>query len=361
MKILHFIYGLSLGGAESFIRNCIEALADEYYEWHFAIQNSEVTNLYFAQNIPSNNIHILPLFTHNPIGQYRAFMRLLETERFDVVHIHANSLINPIPLICCLFSGQRFVIHSHSTSINHGIISNIIHAINRKWLSRIRSNTIKRAACSQDAGRWMFGKREFIVINNAIDIVHFTFNEISRTLIREKYGIAKDAFVLGTVGRMVEAKNYPFIISLFYQLKKIVPSSILLLVGDGPLKGNIEKQASILGNSVIFAGAQNDTAPYYSAMDCFLAPSYFEGLSIVTIEAQASGLDVVVSTSLPCEVNVSGEIQRLSLNETTEKWINAILLPTTSFNNRIQRGLKLQNCSYDLPFLHSNLLNIYKK
>lgn len=91
MKILHFIYGLTLGGAESFIRSCMKALNADCIEWHFAIQNPSVTNQFFKDNVTPGNIHILPSFTKNPLVQFRALSKLIKTNQFDIVHIHANA------------------------------------------------------------------------------------------------------------------------------------------------------------------------------------------------------------------------------------------------------------------------------
>lgn len=358
-KILHFIYGLSLGGAESFIRSCMLALANENIEWHFALQNPAVTNQFFKQNVSSGSIHLLPPFTRHPIGQYRALATLIRMEHFDVVHIHANALINPIPIHCCIKHNQKFVVHSHNTSTNHGLICHIVHSVNKMWLRW--SNTTTRAACSIGAGRWMFKDRNFTVINNAIDINSYIFNKQARVQIRKKYGITDEAYVIGTVGRMVEAKNYPFIISIFREFLRLKPAARLLLVGDGPLRDDIEKMASDLGNSVIFAGSQQDTAPFYSAMDCFIAPSLFEGLPIAIVEAQASGINIVVSDAIPDEVNVSGGVKKLSLSTPIDKWLGLLKQDKTSDNKRMDRGLKLRNCKFDLPYLVDTLKSLYMK
>lgn len=359
MKVLHFIYGLALGGAESFIRSCMIAMKDRDIDWHFALQNPVVTNRFFTENVSVGNIHLLPSFTRNPIGLYRALTKLIKSEQFDVVHIHANALINPIPLIACLVCGQRFVIHSHNTATNNGFVCRVIHGMNKSWLAFNKSAI--RVACSQSAGQWMFGRKAYSVVNNAIDINHYIFNEQSRAEIRSRYGIADNAYVIGSVGRMVEAKNLPFMISLFRNYLKLNPSARFLLVGDGPLKGNIEKLAADLGNKIIFVGPQQETAPFYSAMDCFIAPSLFEGLPVVMVEAQASGVNIVVSDAIPEEVNVSGLINRLSLSEPTEVWLNLLAHPCATNQERKERGLKLLNCKFNLPFLAETLSDIYSE
>lgn len=359
MKILHFIYGLSLGGAESFIRSCMQSFVKDDVEWHFALQNPEITNIFFAENVISDRIHYLPPFNRNPIGQYRALSRLLKAEHFDVVHIHANALINTVPLICCIRRRQKFVIHSHSISTNHGLLCRMIHGINKTWLRC--SKAAVRVACSTQAGEWMFGDSPFIVINNAIDINKYVFNKLSRCKIRDRFAIPEDAFVIGTVGRMVEAKNYPYIITLFRQYLRQNPSARALLVGDGPLRNIIEQQAADLGKRVIFAGPQQDTAPFYSAMDCFIAPSFFEGLSIVTVEAQASGANIVVSDAIPNEVNISGLVNKLSLSDPVEKWVELLASPEADPTTRVARGEKLRNSVFDLPYLAETLRSLYSK
>ena len=357
MKILHFIYGLTLGGAESFIRSCMKALNADCIEWHFAIQNPSVNNQFFKDNVTPGNIHILPSFTKNPLGQFRALSKLIKTNQFDIVHIHANALINPIPIICCMHLKQRFIIHSHNTATNRGAVCHAVHGVNKVWLQHCTH--VKRLACSEIAGRWMFGYKKFTVANNAIDVRNFIFNENGRTQVRSLYGITDDAYVIGTVGRMVEAKNYPFIIALFREYLKIDQSARLLLVGDGPLRGMLEKQTSDISQFVIFAGSQQNTVPFYSAMDCFIAPSFFEGLPIVTVEAQASGLNIIVSNAIPDEVNVSGLVNKLSLADPMEKWLSLLKQPKASNYERVIRGTNLLSCQFDLPYLAKTLRNVY--
>lgn len=294
------------------------------------------------------------------LDNYQTLSKLLKNEHFDVVHIHANALINPIPLICCIDNRQKFVIHSHNTPTNSGSVARMIHGFNKVWLRHCDS--ARRVACSENAGHWMFGDKDFKVVNNAVDIQSYIFNPDFRRDVRIKYGIPEETYVIGTVGRMVEAKNYPFIISLFRNLLTIPPHyAKLLLVGDGPLRHSIEQLASDMANLVIFAGAQQNTAPFYSAMDCFVAPSLFEGLPIATVEAQASGVNIVVSDAIPDDANVSGLVNKLSLADPMEKWLELLSMPKVTAAERIARGLKLHNCAFDLPHLAKTIKSIYLK
>lgn len=122
MKILHFIHGLNIGGAESFIRNEMNAMASmPDFKFEFAIQNPNITNSELLAMAGSENIHKLPSFPLNIIPQYKALSRLLKTNHYDVVHIHANALVNPVPIDVCKRLSQPAVIHSHSTENGGGI------------------------------------------------------------------------------------------------------------------------------------------------------------------------------------------------------------------------------------------------
>lgn len=94
-------------------------------------------------------------------------------------------------------------------------------------------------------------------------------------------------------------------------------------------------------------------------MDCFIAPSFFEGLPIVTVEAQASGLNIIVSNAIPDEVNVSGLVNKLSLADPMEKWLSLLKQPKASNYERVIRGTNLLSCQFDLPYLAKTLRNVY--
>lgn len=132
MRILHLIYGLNIGGAESFIRNEMEAMsiaqkgktdqaAKAGFEFDFAIQNPNITNTALANMAGADHIHMLPAFPRHVLSQSKALTRLLREGSYDVVHIHANALVNPVPIDVCKHLSQPAVIHSHSTENGGGI------------------------------------------------------------------------------------------------------------------------------------------------------------------------------------------------------------------------------------------------
>lgn len=180
-------------------------------------------------------------------------------------------------------------------------------------------------ACSNNAGRYLFPHKHFTVLNNAIDSKRFIFNEETRERVRKELGI-EGKYVIGNVGSLMAPKNHIFMLDIIEMMSRKDRDTVLLLVGDGPLRANIENSVRIrgLGDSVMFLGTRSDVADLLNAMDVFLFPSLYEGLGIAAIEAQASGLPVVCSDKIPQEANVTDLIEHLSLNESKEVWVDAL-------------------------------------
>lgn len=328
MKILHFIYGLHLGGAESFLLNIARKLNPDEYHFDFAIQDSNITNQSLADLIKDNgwNVYVLSKFTRSIIGQYRILKKILRENQYDYLHIHMNAAINPVPLIVSFLKieGLRIIVHSHNSSNNlGGFVGRLLHKINSRYL--INEDTIC-VACSDLAGKWMFGNRPFIQIDNAIDANSFGYNTTDRKSIRNELGISSSVDVIGSVARFVAAKNHKFMINWFAEYSTNHNNAVLLLVGDGKSFDSIKRMcdAKEISDKVIFTGPRTDINRLLSTMDCFLLPSLFEGFGIAAIEAQASGLHVVAADSVPSIINIKGHTSFLSLKSPYGNWNSVV-------------------------------------
>lgn len=348
VKVLHVIHGLNIGGAEGFIFNVIRSMSHEDYQFDFVIQNQNMGNLQMKEYIEGHGgkIFLITDFRKNLIKHISEYKEILKNG-YDYVHIHNNSLINPIPVIYGNKYGSKVILHSHNTSNGTGgRIGFFIHKINRKLF--IKKNTI-RVACGIEAGKWMHGKNNFIVLHNAVDLEKFKFSTSKREEIRRQLGI-KNELVIGHIGRFVPEKNQQFIIDFLVYAKKNHPEVNLkaILCGNGPLKESVEKYAHIngVGERIILTGNINNPDYYYSAFDCFVLPSLFEGLAFVAVEAQASGLPVVASSCNTPEIDITGNVKFLSLKDSFENWYSYIMSGLVS--DREQEGKKLINSDYDL-------------
>lgn len=253
------------------------------------------------------------------VFSYIKALYMLLKNRYDVVHIHGNSGTMLIETILAKMSGvKKIIVHCHSTACNHPIINRILTPI----MKCIATDFI---ACSNASGKWLY-KKNFIVLNNAIDLEKFQYNNLVRQKYRQELGI-KNEFVIGHVGTFNESKNHEFLIEVFKEIYKLDSKIKLLLIGGGPLFEDIKNKIYEfnLKDSVIFLGSRDDVENLYQVMDCFVFPSKWEGLGVVLIEAQASVLPCFVSTSVPKDAKVTDLIQYLSLKESSKVWAEKIL------------------------------------
>ena len=209
--------------------------------------------------------------------------------------------------------------------------------------------------CSELAGRWLFGDKlydegKIYLLNNAIDLHKFEYNEKIREEVRKELNIDEETFVMGHIGRFVTVKNHEFLLDVFHEIYKENKNSILVLAGQGPLKEKIEQKAKEmnLDKAVQFLGQRSDANRLYQAMDVFVLPSLYEGLPVVGVEAQAAGLLYVLSDDMTKETKVLETTTFLSLNEGAKKWADTIDNATKQFerknmlNEMAQKGFDIQ-------------------
>lgn len=237
---------------------------------------------------------------------------------YEVVHVHGNSASMVGELYIAKKKNVNVrIAHCHTNKCMHPFLNAICSPL--FW----KSYTVG-AAVSKDAGKWLYKRHKYTVLNNAIDTHGFSFDEYARERIRKRYNVDKGDIVFGHVGKIYAAKNHAFLIKLFNKILDFYPNAKLMLVGDGVLKSTIEKQVNLIGlsNKVIFTGMQNDTRKFYSAFDYYLFPSIYEGFPLAVLEAQVSGLYGLVSDAVPNEVNVSGNIKHIKLD--IDSWFSNI-------------------------------------
>ncbi len=366
MKILHFVYGLNLGGAESFIKNLLISFVNDGYDFEFVLQNQNITNEYFKdlyRQYKDTKFKFIPKFPKNSIAQYLTFSKIIKHNNYDMVHVHMNSFVNPIPIIVCHINKIPVIVHSHNTNnASGGNLGKFLHYINRTFFN-YKQNI--RIACGTEAGKWMFNNKTYRVIPNAIAIKSFLFNNEIRNNIRISLGIESDTHVIGIVGRLHPQKNHIRAINIFKEYHTIYPNSKLLIIGDGSLRTQLEDYVfKQIPNypSVIFLGAKQNVAPLYSAMDTLLFPSIYEGLGIVGIEAQAAGLSIVASDAIPQEMDISGHVSFLSLKKPDSYWVNELYhaITESTTNKRNKQGELVQKSNYSLEKLAETMRQQYK-
>lgn len=358
MRVLYFLRQLNIGGAETFAYNVLEKIDSEKYHIDFVVQDKKIKNTALQQLCENtqSNIYTIPAFEKNYLSSIYQCIKLIKKNRYDVVHYHANSLINMVPYYSCAITNTNLIIHSHNSSNNlGGNFGRCLHILNRKFLA---NKPIGRLACSDKAGNWMFGNKKYILINNGINIDKFKYSAQTGSKLRKKYNISESDIVIGHIGRFTKAKNHKFLIECFQKIARIKEAK-LVMVGDGPLLNDFKRK---YGNNpnIIFIGSIQNTSEFYSLFDMMIFPSFFEGLPFVLVEAQAAGLPVLASDFITNEVNVTKLIHYYSLENSSDLWANETLrILSANKNNRLMIGEQMKNTIFDSELTVKSLCNIY--
>ena len=345
------------GGLTTVMMNYWRAMDKSDLQIDFASTNVPPQILIDEISAQGSCYHQLPQRKH--ILAYLKNLFLL-SKKYDVLHVHGNSATSVLELGTAKLAGvKQRIVHNHNSVTNYPFLNKILHPL------FMRSYT-EALACSNLAGQWLFGKNNFSVVRNAIDLRKYSYSQDFRKMKRTELGILEDDFVVGHVGKFNQQKNYPFIVDVFAELHKINPHSKLLFVGGGDLEKSIRNKVDKMGLTewVVFAGLRTDTAEIMNAMDVFLFPSLWEGLPLSALEAQASGLPVYLSNVISKEVCISNNLMSLDLNESAVSWAKCIL-STCDVSQRIDNSLKnqkkLAKYGYDICHEANGLRKLYFK
>lgn len=250
---------------------------------------------------------------------------------YCILHSHLKNTMALSFLIAKKY-GLHTIAHSHTSSFTDPNQYGIVGLARTSYQKLIRYVADYQFACTNEAGRYLFGesvvtKPYYKVIPNGIDLERFCFISSVRAKMRKNLGV-DNSFLIGHVARLMPIKNQFFLIKIFYEIHIIDRTCILLIVGDGKLRNELENEAKRLGvdEFVLFVGAKQNTEDYYNAMDVLVLPSFSEGLPLVTIEAQATGLPCVVSTAVSREADMGANLLiRKELADGEKSWAETIL------------------------------------
>ena len=249
---------------------------------------------------------------------------------FDYIHINmmSYSLFERITY-ACKYSTAKVIVHCHTAGFKkekNYTKTKILDKLGRLAVKKYNKKII-RVACGAKAGKFAYGNKDFIIFNNGIDIAKFTFQQSNRSKVRKKLHISASTTVFGLVGLFMDVKNHSFLIDIFNEALKINKDSKLILVGEGPIRLKMEEKVKELNiaNNVLFLGNRNDVNEILSAIDIYVMPSKFEGMSIALIEAQVNGLKCYTSSNVDKTSNITGNVEFLSLELSPKEWANIIL------------------------------------
>lgn len=336
LRVAQLMGKMNGGGVEQVVMNYYAATDRDLVQFDFFAFKS-------SAHIPAEQIksmggglYLLCGFSR-PIRYVKTLTRLLHEGGYTIAHCHLSTL-SFLPLLAAKRAGVPVrIIHNHSTSGGR-----------REWLRNLAKALLKpfaamfatdRLACSEYAARWFFKNRPVCdiddknapkcavrLLHNAIDAERFAYSESKRSKLRGELRIPSGALVFAHIGRFCPQKNQSFLIPVFGEILAKHPNSRLVLVGEGADMQLVRAQAIAagVGDKVILTGRRDDVDSVYSAADCFLLPSNYEGLTLCGVEAQCAGLFCLMSDKVSPETKITPNAQFLPLKSASD-WAFAAL------------------------------------
>jgi len=357
LRILQVVNIMDRAGLETMLMNYYRSIDRSQIQFDFLTHRH--TEGAYEQEIISMGgrvYHAPRLYPQNYIAYFKYMDQFFkEHTEYQIVHSHIDTMS-----IFPLYAAKRRnvsirISHSHSSKLDKDA------KIAIKYLAKLALTKVANVycACGERAGKFMYGNRTFRVIKNAVDLEKFKFNSELRMKTKEMLGIG-NAFVIGHVGRYCYIKNQAFLMEVFYEVRKTITNVKLLLIGKGEDEAMLRIKAEELGckDDVLFLIDRSDVDELYQAMDVFVMPSLFEGLPVVGIEAQANGLQCIVSNQISKEILLTNSIQMLSLSDTKEQWAETIIrIPRTRSNSCMEM---LRKTGYDVHYEVDRMMEWYQ-
>lgn len=364
IRVLQFTVAATKGGRTLYVLNNWKYIDKTRFQFDFITFNAKLD---FEQQLIDEgcNVYHMSCYPEANMAQFIKEFDAILDRHYDVIHIHTSFWKDTIVEQRAMLKGVRkVIIHSHNMGSG-------------EWLNKPDEETQKRHfevqaglneniatdfwACSAGAAKWLYGDKiksdQIKIMRNAIDTQRFSYNPDLRIQVRKELGI-DNSFVIGHVGKFVYQKNHKFLVEVYNEVQKKCSNTILLLIGSGELRTDIEEQVKNLGlgTKVRFVDFQSDVSKYYQAMDAFAFPSFFEGLPFVLIEAQTAGLPCLCSDQISEEILLTENIQRLRLDN-IDVWVNKILEVSQGYERK--DGSKLiSDAGYDI---HEQIKRIEKE
>ncbi len=317
-----------MGGAQAFVLNLLRNIDITRYQVDLAVDTIKDDGIANDVRALGGSIYILPYFK---VYNYRKYVKVwrsfMEGHHYNIVHGHSTNSAS-IYLRIAKENGCATIAHSHSA----GYRGNVVQRIAKRFFARrVGEYSDYWFACSEKAAQRLFGYnyksfKNYYEIPNAINVENYLYRDDKAKKIRRSLGIKENDFLCGHVGTFSVPKNHSFLLDIFKEVLKIKPNAKLICCGAGALMPQIKEKATRMGilEKIIFPGVVKNCNEYMMAMDVFVFPSLFEGLPVSIVEAEATGLPVVMSDVITSEVDLTDCIHRQSLKDNAAVWAKVI-------------------------------------
>ncbi len=348
IRVLHIVGAMYPGGMENFIMNLYGYIDRSQIQFDFVVHARKENDYAEQIEMMGGRLYELPRLTRQPIQSLRGLYRIVKDNQYPIVIRHtANALVVP-QLMAAKLAGAKTICHSH----NETDPQKLLHKVGRLFMNVAAT---KRLACSEKAGKWMFGKRSYEVIHNAIDIHKFEYKEEKAKKIIEEFHL-EGKHVYGHIANFIESKNHIYLMSIFKEILERDSDAVCFCLGEGDLRPKIEQEIKRLGigDRVILTGIRHDVECFMSCFDVLVFPSIFEGLPLTLIEAQAAGLPCLISDTITKDVIVSdGLVEMASIDVAPQYWAERAiaLVQQSKGKSRACQQEKIASYGYDVQAL----------
>ncbi|MDT2660060.1 glycosyltransferase [Enterococcus hulanensis] len=345
------------GGIKSVILNYYTAIDKEKFQFDLIVDKDSADKDYIEFTSQGANVHEVTPINKNPIKNIFDVQKILKANKYGIVHGYLNTL-NIFPMFAGFLAGTKVRI-AENLSTSHPkepktFFKNLLKPVGKMFATHLAAN-------SEYAAEWLYGKKELEnvkILRNGLDLNNYRYDFEMREKRRKELHIPDGTFVIGHIGRYQFQKNHSFLIDIFREIHTKKSDTILLLIGYGELKEEIWIKIKEFGleECVIDGGGSVDNVAYYNLMDCFVLPSYYEGLPVVGIEAQATGLPCVFSSEITRETALIKPVTFVSLEETADAWSEQIL--RFKEFNRLDTRNELSESGYNIK-TEANSLELF--
>lgn len=372
VHVLEVIGKRPVGGVGTVMLNYQKYINEEKVQMDYLIFGEE-SELFDRQvEKLGSKVYLYPALSGLHMSKTKKYMEKFLIEHmdyYDIIHLHAPNMAFLIFPVAKKYGITTCIVHSHATLYAENKVKAIRNQILWEFGKRAgRKVNLQLIGCSDAAGKFLFKNKKYLVLKNAIEKDAYCYDEQLREIIRKQELVEKgwneDTLVVGNVGRMSQQKNQIFLIDIFKQVKMMWPNSVLWLVGDGEKRAEIEQKVkdAHLEADVQFFGMIDNTKELYQAMDVMVMPSLFEGLPMVGVEAQASGLPCVLSDTITTEVDIANATY-LSLKDEPAVWAEAVIKEgmryTTGKDIRRSYGEELDKLGFNIEIEAKRLEDFY--
>lgn len=364
IRILHSVSNMDRAGIETMLMNYYRHIDRSRVQFDFLANKKKPGDYDDEIRELGGRIYVSPGLSPLHYAEYQRYVKKIFASESDIRVLHAhNEAMGLYALNAAKSAGIKVrIAHAHNTRI----IRDYKYPLKRFCKCFLTDSATELWSCGTDAGIFFFGSKAWnekgMIMRNAVDTERFAFDDSIREHARRELGLG-DKLVIGHVGRFNVQKNHVRLLEILAALSHIEPNAVLLLIGEGELEHEMRGYSEKLGISdkVIFAGLRSKLGKWYAAMDVFVMPSLFEGLPVVGIEAQCSGLPCVFSENVTDEVLLSRDAVRISLDATDEEWAKAISRCAHEQKERKNGANAVKNAGYDIVTEAERIEKLYTR